>query len=122
MIATKRAFLMASAMAASIGGFAPTTSAQQFDAEYYVQQKRFGEQWKAQDSQVRAKLAALERKFGKKPNIITSWRTTSGTPNSAVTAEAFAALPHRISTKWRARVCDSSPTIPNRLAQQHASP
>ena len=30
MIATKRAFLMASAIAASIGGFAPATSAQQF--------------------------------------------------------------------------------------------
>jgi len=45
-------------------------SAIQQDAEYYVQEKRFGEQWKAQDKQVREKLAALEKKFGKKPNII----------------------------------------------------
>jgi hypothetical protein len=42
----------------------------QQDAEYYVQEKRFGEQWKAQDKQVREKLAALEKKFGKKPNVI----------------------------------------------------
>ena len=42
----------------------------QQDAEYYVQEKRFGEQWKAEDEQVRKKLAALEKKFGKKPNII----------------------------------------------------
>ena len=42
----------------------------QQDAEYYVQEKRFGEQWKAEDEQVRKKLAALEKKFGKKPNVI----------------------------------------------------
>jgi len=35
-----------------------------------VQEKRFGEQWAAEDKQVREKLAALEKKFGKKPNII----------------------------------------------------
>jgi arylsulfatase len=51
-------------------GFAGTLSAQQYDAEYYVQEKRFGEQWKAEDNQVQEKLAALEKKFGKKPNIV----------------------------------------------------
>ena len=45
-------------------------SAVQQDAEYYVQEKRFGEQWAAEDKQVREKLAALEKKFGKKPNVI----------------------------------------------------
>ena len=45
-------------------------SAVQQDAEYYVQEKRFGEQWAIEDVQVREKLAALEKKFGKKPNIV----------------------------------------------------
>jgi len=45
-------------------------SAVQQDAEYYVQEKRFGEQWAVEDKQVREKLAALEKKFGKKPNIV----------------------------------------------------
>jgi hypothetical protein len=40
------------------------------DAEYLVREKQFGEQWALQDKHVREKLAALEQKFGKKPNII----------------------------------------------------
>ena len=40
------------------------------DAEYLRMEKQFGEQWQADDAQVRAKLAALEEKFGKKPNIV----------------------------------------------------
>ena len=40
------------------------------DAEYRVREKQFGEQWAAEDKQVREKLAALERRFGKKPNIV----------------------------------------------------
>ena len=53
-----------------IVGLPSVASAVQQDAEYYVQEKRFGEQWEAEDKQVREKLAALEKKFGKKPNII----------------------------------------------------
>ncbi len=45
-------------------------SAIQPDAEYLVREKQFGEQWAAEDQQVREKLAALEKKFGKKPNIV----------------------------------------------------
>ena len=48
----------------------PVTNAIQPDAEYLVREKQFGEQWVAEDKQVRQKLAALEKKFGKKPNII----------------------------------------------------
>jgi arylsulfatase len=44
--------------------------AAQYDAEYYELEKQFGEQWLADDKKVRAKLAELEKKFGKKPNII----------------------------------------------------
>jgi arylsulfatase len=40
------------------------------DAEYLVREKQFGKQWAAEDKQVQQKLAALEKKFGKKPNII----------------------------------------------------
>ncbi|MFA9561980.1 MAG: hypothetical protein ACERKU_06570, partial [Nitrospirota bacterium] len=47
-----------------------TVSAIQPDAEYLVREKQFGEQWVAEDTQVREKLAALEKKFGKKPNIV----------------------------------------------------
>ena len=39
------------------------------DAEYLVREKQFGSQWAAEDKQVQQKLAALEKKFGKKPNI-----------------------------------------------------
>ncbi len=46
------------------------SNAIQQDAEYLVREKQFGEQWVAEDKQVQQKLAALEKKFGKKPNII----------------------------------------------------
>ena len=42
----------------------------QQDAEYYTLEKQFEEQWKLDDQKVHAKLAELEKKFGKKPNII----------------------------------------------------
>jgi arylsulfatase A-like enzyme len=46
------------------------SNAIQQDAEYLVREKQFGKQWAAEDKQVYDKLAALEKKFGKKPNII----------------------------------------------------
>lgn len=42
----------------------------QFDAPYYTHEKRYKDAWDKQDSQIDEKLAALEEKFGKKPNII----------------------------------------------------
>jgi len=44
--------------------------AAQFDAPYYALEKRHKELWTKQDQQVEEKLAALEEKYGKKPNII----------------------------------------------------
>lgn len=44
--------------------------AQQFDAPYYEFQKKHGANWAKEDRTIDAKLAALEKKFGKKPNII----------------------------------------------------
>jgi arylsulfatase len=40
------------------------------DAEYLVREKQFGKEWAAEDKQVQQKLTALEKKFGKKPNIV----------------------------------------------------
>ncbi len=51
-------------------GFAGVSFAQQFDAEYLVREKQFGEQWASEDKQIREKLTALEKKYGKKPNIV----------------------------------------------------
>ena len=44
--------------------------AAQFDAPYYALEKRNKDAWAQQDKQIDDKLAALEKKFGKKPNII----------------------------------------------------
>jgi len=41
-----------------------------YDAETARMMKIFGEQWEADDKVVSKKLAALEKKFGKKPNIV----------------------------------------------------
>ena len=40
------------------------------DPEFVRMEKEFAEQWAADDRVVREKLAALERRFGKKPNIV----------------------------------------------------
>ena len=40
------------------------------DAEQAILQEQYGDQWAAQDKEINKKLAALEKKFGKKPNII----------------------------------------------------
>ena len=42
----------------------------QFDAPYYDLHEKNKDKWAAEDKQIDAKLAALEKKFGKKPNII----------------------------------------------------
>ena len=51
-------------------GASGTLFAQQFDAPYYEFQKKHGATWAVEDKAIDAKLAALEKKFGKKPNII----------------------------------------------------
>ena len=53
-----------------IAALPSVSNAIQPDAEYRVREKEFGKQWEAEDKQVQTKLAALEKKFGKKPNII----------------------------------------------------
>ena len=51
-------------------GFAGTSLAAQFDAPYQAAEKKNKDKWSAEDKQISEKLAALEKKFGKKPNII----------------------------------------------------
>ncbi len=51
-------------------GFIGASFAQQFDAAYYDLQKRNKDQWATEDKKINKKLAVLEKKFGKKPNII----------------------------------------------------
>ena len=51
-------------------GWSSISNAIQPDAEYRVREKQFGEQWAADDKQIQGKLTALEKKFGKKPNIV----------------------------------------------------
>ena len=45
-------------------------TAQQFDAYYYDYQKQHERQWAQEDRRINQKLALLERRFGKTPNII----------------------------------------------------
>ena len=40
------------------------------DAEQNILLEQYGAQWAKQDEDIDAKLKALEKKFGKKPNII----------------------------------------------------
>ncbi len=47
-----------------------TAGAIQPDAEFLAREKQFGKQWAVEDKQVQRKLSALEKKFGKKPNIV----------------------------------------------------
>jgi arylsulfatase len=51
-------------------GYIGTAFAQQFDAPYYDLEKKNKDAWIAEDKQVDEKLRTLEKKFGKKPNII----------------------------------------------------
>ena len=51
-------------------GIAGSSIAQQFDATYLALEEKNRTKWAAEDQQIQAKLTALEKKFGKKPNII----------------------------------------------------
>jgi hypothetical protein len=53
-----------------VAGFSGNVLAQQFDAPYYEFERLHGDRWVIEDKAIDAKLAALEEKYGKKPNII----------------------------------------------------
>ncbi len=56
--------------AVMIAALTSTAAAQQFDAPFYELAKKNTDKWAAEDKQIDAKLAALEKRFSKKPNII----------------------------------------------------
>ena len=62
--------LLALTMAAGALFLTQSGHAQQFDTPYYELEKKHAAEWAKQDEAIDAKLAALEKKFGKKPNII----------------------------------------------------
>ena len=51
-------------------GLTATSFGQQLDAPFMALQERNKDKWAAEDKQIDEKLAALEERFGKKPNII----------------------------------------------------
>ena len=53
----------------SLGSTGPPFAIQP-DAEYLAREKQFSKQWAAEDQQVQQELDALEKQFGKKPNIV----------------------------------------------------
>ena len=59
------AFIVGSALMFPVASFSG-----QFDAPYYEFQKKNGAEWAKEDKAIETKLAALEKRFGKKPNII----------------------------------------------------
>ena len=40
------------------------------DAEHYLLEAQHGEKWAAEDKEIDAKLAEIEKKHGRRPNII----------------------------------------------------
>jgi arylsulfatase A-like enzyme len=57
------------AIVAALAAAAPA-DAQRFDAPYYANERRNAEAWADADRRIDARLADLERRFGKKPNIV----------------------------------------------------
>ena len=51
-------------------GFAGSPLAQQFDAAFLASQAKHADQWAKEDQDIDQRLGVLEKRFGKKPNII----------------------------------------------------
>jgi len=49
----------------TVVGLVSTTFAAQFDAPYYELEKKHGAEWAREDKAIDAKLAELEKEFGK---------------------------------------------------------
>ena len=63
--------LAAPALALAFAGNAPAADkAIVHDSEYYILKAQHGDSWAKQDIEIQAKLTALEKKHGSKPNII----------------------------------------------------
>ncbi|WP_170765481.1 sulfatase-like hydrolase/transferase [Ruegeria lacuscaerulensis] len=68
-----RCFVLKATVAAVLASTGSAVSAQDeivHDAEFTRMEQEFGAQWGVEDEEVATKLAALEERFGKKPNIV----------------------------------------------------
>ncbi len=66
----RKSTLLASACLAAVVGLALPAAAFQPDAPFLVSQQKNKAKWAAEDGDIDKKLAALEKRFAKKPNII----------------------------------------------------
>ena len=95
-------------------GLVSTSFAAQFDAPYYELEKKHAAEWAREDKAIDAKLAELEKKFGKKPNIIYILVDDLGYGELGVQgAGPCAGHRRRRSIVWRTRGCCSTAFIPS---------
>ena len=108
-------------VAAVFESLTSATFAQQFDAPYYANQKRNAQKWASEDKQINAKLAALEKKFGKRPNIIYILADDIGFGELGWQGGASIEAPRRLRwTRWLTRACASFGLTPSRPAHPAA--
>jgi hypothetical protein len=70
MVKVRRSLTAISVMLAVCLPLASLQAAPVFDGYFQVEQKKNAEGWAAEDTKINEKLAELEKRFGKKPNII----------------------------------------------------
>jgi arylsulfatase len=70
MVKVRRSLTAISVMLAVCLPLVSLQAAPVFDGYFQVQQKKNAEGWAAEDTKINEKLAELEKRFGKKPNII----------------------------------------------------
>ena len=103
--------------------FPMASFAAQFDAPYYDLQEKNKDKWAAEDRQIDTKLAALEKKFGKKPNIIYILADDVGWGEMGWQGGGkHRGTPTPELDKMAARACVSLPPTRSRPAPRRASP
>ena len=105
--------------------FASTQAADAFEADgpHLQFKERNAAAWAEQDTAIDARLAALEQRTGKKPNIIYILTDDIGWVKSAGRAAAsIAAHPRPLSTRWLLKACGSGRPMPSRRARPPVSP
>ncbi|MGD9262487.1 MAG: sulfatase-like hydrolase/transferase, partial [Desulfobacterales bacterium] len=70
MVKVRRSLTAISVMLAVCLPLVSLQAAPVFDGYFQVEQKKNAEGWAAEDKKINEKLAELEKRFGKKPNII----------------------------------------------------
>jgi hypothetical protein len=87
------------------------------DAPFLASQKKHADKWAKEDKVINEKLAALEKKFGKKPNIIYILADDIGFGELGWQGGASIEAPRRLRwTRWPTRVCASFGLTPSRPA------